>query len=192
LKLLQLDLAAHPPPAPVKKITVEVFPARVRLTQAGLFQPLAPEPAKLEVTVARLRATVGEQDPTDNARVGFPLVMDAHRPDSFQVLPSSIEKTGNSAARETSPGKTGECLPAPQLVLRRFRPPLAARVEFSPSSPVCSGWGAIPVTIVFNGVKANGHREDWDLTLNINGASGLYRIFRDLQSGQWFVEGMYD
>jgi protein ImuB len=60
LKLLQLDLAAHPPSAAVKKITVEALPARVRTTQTGLFQPLAPEPAKLEITLARLRAVVGE------------------------------------------------------------------------------------------------------------------------------------
>lgn len=49
LKLAQLDLAAHPPHAPVKKIKIEAVPARIRFAQAGLFQPLAPEPAKLEL-----------------------------------------------------------------------------------------------------------------------------------------------
>jgi protein ImuB len=207
-KLLQLDLAAHPPPAPVKKIAVELFPARVRLTQAGLFQPLAPEPAKLEVTMARLRAAVGEEEP-DNARVGFAMVTDSHRPDSFRVLPYGMEKTGNSNGREAGRGKTGECLPVPQLVLRWFRPPLAARVEFSPGAI----GEAAPVVVIFNGRKAtvvqvcgpwrsNGswwdqeagqwQREEWDVALNMDGASGVYRIFRNLQSGQWFVEGMYD
>ena len=62
LKLAQLDLAAHPPHAPVKKIKIEAIPARIRFTQAGLFQPLAPEPAKLEITMARIRAVVGETD----------------------------------------------------------------------------------------------------------------------------------
>lgn len=221
LKLVQLDLAAHPPPAPVKKITVEVFPARVRLTQAGLFQPLSPEPAKLEITLARLRAAVGEKDELARARVGFPLVTDSHRPDSFQVLPSSAEKQSRADLNEIR-----ECLPAPQLVLRWFRPSLTARVECSPAAGVpdarlaqrgggALGLGATPVTVIFNGVKAKvaqacgpwrssgswwdqadqWQRDEWDVALSFisfNHASGLYRIFRDLRSGQWFVEGMYD
>jgi protein ImuB len=212
LKLLQLDLAAHPPPAPVKKIMVEVFPARLRLTQAGLFQPLAPEPAKLEITMARLRAAVGEQDQPDNARVGFAMVTDSHRPDSFRVLPYGVEKTANSNGREAGREKLRERQPGPQLVLRCFRPPLAARVEFSPASPVPSGWGTTPLVIAFNGRKATviqvcgpwrssgswwdqdgqWQREEWDVALNIEGAYALYRIFRDLRSGLWFVEGIYD
>jgi protein ImuB len=213
LKLLQLDLAVHPPPAPVKKIMVEVFPARVRLTQAGLFQPLAPEPAKLEITLARLRAVVGEQEEGAQARVGFPLVLDSHRPDSFQVLTSSAEEAGNSKERETHGGHKGidENLPAPQLVLRWFRPPLAAQVECGSADKTSCSWGK-PGAVVFNGVKAKvvqacgpwrssgswwdqagqWQREEWDVALNLNGASGLYRIFRDVQSGEWFVEGMYD
>jgi protein ImuB len=221
LKLLQLDLAAHPPPAPVKKIAMELFPARVRLTQAGLFQPLAPEPARLEISLARLRAAVGEKDEQARARVGFPLITDSHCPDSFQVLPSSAEKQNRGARKEIR-----ECLPAPRLVLRWFRPPLAARVECGPAAGVpdarlaqrgggALGCGATPVTVIFNGVKAKvaqacgpwrssgawwdqagqWQRNEWDVALSfisLNHASGLYRIFRDLRSGQWFVEGMYD
>jgi len=51
LKLVQLDLAAHPPHAAVKKITIEAMPARIRYTQAGLFHPSAPEAAKLEISI---------------------------------------------------------------------------------------------------------------------------------------------
>jgi protein ImuB len=212
LKLLQLDLAAYPPQAPVKKITLEAFPARVRPAQAGLFQPLAPEPAKLEVTLARLRAAVGEKDEQARQRVGFPMVMDSHRPGSFQVLLLSAEANpAGSKSRSSSHRELTCCLPAPQLVLRWFRPPLAAWVECSPTAP---GW-AQPTAIIFSGVKAfvvqasgpwrgsgawwdhagQWQREEWDVHLrfiNCNEAFGLYRIFRDLQSQQWFVEGMYD
>jgi protein ImuB len=225
LKLLQLDLAAHPPPAPVKKIMVEAFPARLRLTQAGLFQPLAPEPARLEITLARLRAAVGEYDEADRARVGFPLVTDSHRPDSFQVLLSSAEEAGKANKKEARRSQEiRECLPAPQLVLRWFRPPIAARVECGPAVGVpgtrrgcafggggASG-GGTPTAVIFNGAKAKviqacgpwrssgswwdqsgqWQHEEWDVDLALNGASGLYRIFHDLPSGQWFVEGMYD
>jgi protein ImuB len=209
LKLLQLDLAAHPPPAPVKKITVEIFPASVRLTQAGLFQPLAPEPAKLEITLARLRAAVGESDEQARERVGFPVVADSHRPDSFEVLPCRAEEGRGKKESCGDQKEIRECLPTPRLVLRWFRPPLAARVECSPAA---LGWGATPVVVIFHGVKATvvqacgpwrssgswwdqagqWQRDEWDVNLSLHGASGLYRIFRDLQSGQWFVEGMYD
>ena len=197
LKLVQLDLAAHPPPAPVNKITIEVFPARIRPTQAGLFQPLAPEPAKLEITLARLRAAVGEEDELARARVGFPLVMDSYCPDSFQVLPSSAEKQNRTDLRGIR-----ECPPTPRLVLRRFRPPLVTRVECGPA----------PLAVIFNGAKSSviqacgpwrssgawwgqneqWQREEWDVAIDLKGSPSLYRIFRDLQSGQWFVEGMYD
>jgi protein ImuB len=193
LKLLQLDLAAHPPQAPVKKVMVEAFPAHVRFGQAGLFQPLAPEPAKLEITMARLRATVGEKDEQGRARVGFPVVLDSHKPESFQVLPSNAEREATGTTTT----------PKPRCVVRVFRPPLAARVELN-----CD----VPVAIAFSGTRgkimtASGpwrssgswwdkagewQREEWDVELSSNGGTGVYRIFRELPSGEWFVEGMYD
>ena len=117
LKLAQLDLAAHPPHAPVKKIRIEATPARIRFTQAGLFQPLAPEPASLEISMARLRAVVGETDLQGRQRVGFPALLDSHRPDHFQVVPPAAKHTNNQ--------------PSPRLALRRFRPAIPARVEVS-------------------------------------------------------------
>src|SRR5216684_5998128 len=43
LKLLQLDLQAHPPGAPILKIHLSADPARPRALQSGLFQPVFPE-----------------------------------------------------------------------------------------------------------------------------------------------------
>jgi protein ImuB len=54
LKLLQLDLNAHPPGAPIVKIHLAAEPARPRSAQGGLFLPPAPEPEKLELTLARI------------------------------------------------------------------------------------------------------------------------------------------
>jgi protein ImuB len=239
LKLLQLDLAAHPPAASVKKVSVELFPARVRTTQTGLFQPLAPEPAQLEITLARLRAAVGEKDEQGRGRVGFAANTDSHRPDSFQVLPRGEENGDSKAQRKLRQKEIQACLPAPQLVLRRFRPPFTAWVECSEtlqqtfreffttkgtkdtkeatiseshlqSSQLTKH--ATPATVIFNGTKgrvthacgpwraagswwdraAEWQRDEWDVALTLNGSSGLYRIFHDLASGQWFVEGMYD
>ncbi len=195
LKLLQLDLAANPPQAPVKKAMVEAFPAYFRFGQGGLFQPLAPEPQKLEITMARLRATVGEQDEQGRGRVGFPAVIDSHKPDSFQVLPFDAER------KDTRKGTPAT--PLPRFVLRVFRPPVTARVELKcdvPAAVVFSG-KRVKVTNASGPWRSSGswwdkaeewQREEWDVELNLNGGAGIYRIFRELPSGQWFVEGMYD
>ena len=79
LKLLQLDLAAHPPPAPVLEVRLQARPVKPRAAQSGLFVPLAPEPVKLELTLARIQAMVGEE------RVGSPELLDTHRPGAFHM-----------------------------------------------------------------------------------------------------------
>jgi hypothetical protein len=54
-------------------------PVKPRFAQSGLFIPAAPEPVKLELTLARIKAIVGED------RVGSPELMDTHRPDAFRM-----------------------------------------------------------------------------------------------------------
>ena len=192
LKLLQLDLSAHPPEAPVKIIMLEAFPARMRCMQAGLFQPLAPEPAKLEITLARLRAVVGAEDSNGRSRVGFPRTLDSHRPDSFEVLPAGA-----------APGWEGEAEESCQMALRLFRPALAARVELREGRPAALAFhhtraqvvrtaGPWQVTGAWWDAGGEWQRDEWDLHLSFDGAVALYRVFQDLCSGQWFVEGMYD
>lgn len=191
LKLVQFDLAAHPPHAPIKKIRIGAIPARIRFAQAGLFQPLAPEPAKLEITMARIRAVVGEKDLQDRQRVGFPALLDSHRPDHFQVVPPSA-KQGNSAE------------PLTRLALRRFRPAIPARVEVSAEqAPVWIGFSRKKARITHASgpwrncgewwdAAGEWLREEWDINLTLDGHTALYRIFRDLATRSWFVEGMYD
>src|SRR6266478_6487515 len=79
LKLLQLDLQAHPPGAPIVKIHLSADPARPRALQSGLFQPGFPEPEKLELTLARIAGIVGE------GRVGSVELLDTHREGAFEV-----------------------------------------------------------------------------------------------------------
>jgi len=52
---------------------------KARVLQNGLFIPLAPEPEKLELMLARLARLVGP----DN--LGSPELLDTHRPDAFRV-----------------------------------------------------------------------------------------------------------
>jgi protein ImuB len=193
LKLLQLDLAQHPPNAPVKKISLVAEPALLRHTQNGLFEPLAPEPGQLEIALAKLKAVVGESDAEGRPRVGAPEVLDSHHPDDFQVRTFGASR--KAPIRESPP--------SPQLALRIFRPPLRARIETQneiPSAVIFSG-GKAKVRVVAGPWRSSGRwwnredrwgREEWDVALVSDTEAGLYRIFRDLHSGQWFVEGMYD
>jgi len=86
LKLLQLDLAAHPPPAPVVHVWMEMHPVKPRFAQSGLFLPAAPEPVKLELTLKRIQAIVGEN------RVGSPELLDTHRPDAFRLGQTNLSQ----------------------------------------------------------------------------------------------------
>src|SRR6185437_9477651 len=114
LKLLQLDLAAHSPDAPVKKISIRAEPAKLRPTQEGLFMPLAPEAGKLEIAIARLRTVVGESDKQGRSRVGSPKVLDSNAPEHYDLFP--FRPPGQRRLRE-SDQKTS-------VAFCQFRPPL--------------------------------------------------------------------
>lgn len=62
IKLLHLDLEAHPPQSAsaIVSITLTVEPGSTSKVQLGLFSPQLPEPKRLDVTLARIRAIVGE------------------------------------------------------------------------------------------------------------------------------------
>ena len=62
LKLLQMDLEAHPPQAPTLALSVTLKPVHPRTVQTGIFLPVTPAPDKLELTLARIRAIVGESN----------------------------------------------------------------------------------------------------------------------------------
>src|SRR6185295_13260460 len=107
LKLLLLDTEMHPPPAAVVAVRMNCDPVKPRLLQTGLFIPLAPEPEKLELTLARLAKLVGA------ANIGSPELLDTHRPDAFRInrfelkeskRKKSKQQTANSR-RQTADGR---------------------------------------------------------------------------------------
>ena len=79
IKLLHLDLEAHPPDAAILSLTLRSEPGSTSKVQLGLFSPQLPEAARLDITLARIRAIVGED------HVGSPVLKDSHQPDSFQM-----------------------------------------------------------------------------------------------------------
>jgi len=102
LKLLQLDLKAHPPGAPILKIHLSAEPARPRAAQGGLFQPPTPEPEKLELTLARIAGMVGPD------KVGATELLDTHHPAGFRMqrfVPPASDETRKDKKSNTLPKK---------------------------------------------------------------------------------------
>jgi protein ImuB len=183
-RLMILDLEAHPPGAAVRRVEVEAIPAKPRIVQNGLFVPLSPEPEKLELTLARLKAVVGEEN------VGAAEILDTHRPDAFAVRRFGVSRELNEL-NPRHPRLTS-------LSLRQLRPPLEATVQVR---------NTIPVWIAFHGVHgpvaaASGpwhtsgdwwrpntwDREEWDIEV----LDTLYRIYYDVHLDRWYTQGVYD
>jgi protein ImuB len=184
LKLLQLDLEAHPPPEPIVHVWMGMNPVKPRAAQSGLFVLAAPEPVKLSLTLARIRAIVGE------GRVGSPELLDTHRPAAFQVGQAfSLQSQFTGFSFQPSPGV--------RLALRTFRPPRLARVALTSGQPsFVAAAGIRGKVLEFAGPwRSSGDwwtpdpwsRDEWDIALS-DGA--LYRIYCAPQG--WFVEGSYD
>jgi len=194
LKLLQLDLNAHPPGAPIVKIHLAAEPARPRSVQGGLFLPPSPEPEKLELTLARIAGLVGANN------VGAMELLDTHHPEGFRMRRFTAAASSKSGCEKTEDVEEKSAVTA----LRRFRPPLRAHVTLENGQPVsliCRKndvqgavlWKAGPWR--FSGdwwEREAWSRDEWDIALQNDGAISLYRLVHDLLGGWWFVEGSYD
>jgi protein ImuB len=204
LKLLQLDLKAHPPGAPILKIHLAAEPTRPRAAQSGLFLPPFPEPEKLELTLAKIAGIVGED------RVGSLALLDTHRPEGFRMQPFVIRETpsgsrgkqGNSQNASSKQGKRSAEL---VTALRIFRPPLAANVtlfEGKPTSVSSSRGEAMGGEILWAAgpwrssgdwwEKEGWARDEWDIAVQEETHIVCYRLVRDLLRGKWLLEGAYD
>jgi protein ImuB len=200
LKLLQLDLNAHPPGAPIMKIHLAAQPARPRPAQAGLFLPPSPEPEKLELTLARIAALVGEQ------KVGALELLDTHHPEGFRMQ-RFVAAAPEKNPREKAPKETEE--KSIVTALRRFRPPLRANVTLENGHPVhlaCMKkevqgnvlWKAGPWRVSGDWWEREAwSRDEWDIAvqntaLRNEEVVSFYRLVHDLLGGGWFVEGTYD
>lgn len=183
LKLLQIELNARPPVAPIFKIYLELKPVKPRTEQHDLFEALTPEPAKLEITLSKLVNLLG----ADN--VGTPELLDTYRPDAFRMQRFTVTRAQNENP-----------LPhRPALALRRFRPPTHVQVIQREEKPAhLSAFNLQGKVIASAGPWRNSgdwwnrepwDREEWDVVLS-DGA--IYRLHEDMRLKRWFVEGVYD
>jgi protein ImuB len=211
LKLLQLDLNAHPPGAPIVKIHLAAEPARPRTAQGGLFLPPSPEPEKLELTLARIAAIVGKD------RIGALEILDTHHPEGFRIQrfvselarESQRRKSSQLFTQKLSAEKKSEKQTSEEkfavTALRRFRPPLCAAVSLDNGQPArvaCAKAKEVNGNVLWKAGpwRSSGDwwehsawsRDEWDIALQNANAIALYRLVHDLLGGGWFVEGTYD
>ncbi|HSE33324.1 MAG TPA: hypothetical protein VLA93_17260 [Pyrinomonadaceae bacterium] len=208
LKLLLLDTELHPPPTAVMAVSIKCDPVKPRILQNGLFIPLAPEPEKLELTLARIAKLVGETN------VGSPVVLDTHRPDAFSMKRFVVTTKNDFRKRgRLRPGNHQSSIGNPQcLGFRMFRPALRAMIQAHQGVPnQISAWDKHrsihgKITTVAGPWRTTGDwwredrwaRDEWDIAVEMGSGfdathtTALYRIYRELASGTWFVDGSYD
>ncbi len=187
LKLLQLDLEAHPPQAAIVAVTLTAEPGSTSKMQLGLFSPQLPEPMRLDVTLARIRALVGDDC------VGSPVLRDTNQPNGFRVEPFKVPVTHSSSSATVSSS----------AAMRQLRPPERVSITLR---------GRQPASFVFRDCKyevehaygpwlAEGDwwnrqtwaLEQWDLIArSTDGTMLCCCLVRDLKERSWQVVTLYD
>jgi protein ImuB len=179
LKLIRLELAAHPPGKAVEALTLAAKPVPRREMQHDLFSLARPSPEKLAVTIGRLKELMGMEN------VGAPATRDTHEPRVFSTVPFG-------------PGgvKRQEIVSA--LGFRCYRPPVEAEVDEENDQPA-----HVRSRIVDGRVRrcagpwrVNGDwwlEDGWDFAeWDVELSKGLYRLSCVLHSQRWRVVGVYD
>jgi protein ImuB len=187
LSLLRLEVEARPPGEGVCAVRLSARPAKESLAQLALFGPRGASPTQLAAAVSRIAALVGPE------RVGAPAASRTYRPNAFALErfapppPPPLPEDQASlqvplAVRALRPPRTAEvrCDGAgrPRLVIGEGA--LGGRVVASagPWRTVAEWWTEAPISL-----------DAYDLQL----AGGLLlRASRDLASGAWWIEAVYD
>jgi len=191
IKLLHLDLEAHPPQAAIVSVTLAAEPGSTSKVQLGLFSPQLPEPMRLDVTLARIRALVGDDC------VGSPVLRDTNQPDGFRIEPFKVPSVHSSSSAAVSSS----------AAMRQLRPPERASITLR---------GRQPASFVFRDCRyevehaygpwlAEGDwwnrqtwaLEQWDLIGRSSASSGESTMLccclvRDLKEQSWQVVTLYD
>ncbi|MEI9978396.1 MAG: DNA polymerase Y family protein [Edaphobacter sp.] len=187
IKLIRLDLEAHPPQAAILTLSLTAEPGNTSKVQLGLFSPQLPEPARLDVTLARIRAIVGDEN------VGRAVLGDTHRPDGFRMEPFTVP-SGSTSAVPSSQSRSA---------LRKLRPAedIAVTVQ-----------GQRPKTFFFRNKRYVIERlygpwltsgdwwnptlwglEQWDIEASAHDSALLHCcLMRDQVADRWQMAALYD
>jgi protein ImuB len=187
IKLLHLDLEAHPPQAAILAVGLDAEPGSTSKVQLGLFSPQLPEASRLDVTLARIRALVGEDC------VGRAVLQDTHAPEGFRMEPFNVS-SGDAVVIASS---------APHTSMRQLRPPEPVSITLRNSQPVMFFYRErrYAVEHVYGPWLAGGEwwnqtlwgLEQWDLVAHAqDGPMLCCCIVRDLMRNQWQMVALYD
>ncbi len=187
IKLLHLDLEAHPPRAAIFSLTLAAESGNASKVQLGLFSPQLPEPARLDVTLARIRAVVGEE------RVGRAVLNDTHMPDGFRMEPFTIP-SGQSAIPAADQTKAAA---------RQLRPPEAISVTLQNQRPKAFVFRDRDYCVehAYGPWRTSGNwwtqylwgLEQWDLVARAtDGMMLCCCLTRDTMRDQWHMAALYD
>lgn len=187
IKLLHLDLEAHPPNAAILALTLTAEPGSTSKVQLGLFSPQLPEATRLDVTLARIRAIVGEDC------VGSPVLSDTHRPDAFQIKPFTV---ATSSPKTLVPTR-------PIAAMRQLRPPEDVTVTLREQRPLSFFFRETRYDIeraygpwIVSGEwwnQTHWRLEQWDLIARSHdGVSLCCCLVRDSTRNLWQMAALYD
>lgn len=199
--LIALDLESHAPDAGIDVVTVAVDVVPGRIVQGSLLDRALPAPEAIATLTARLRALMGE------ARVGAPLLTDTHndRETGLQMFGprGNGGNRGHGGDRDVTSGTSANSVTS-KTVIRRYRLPIAARVEVERGAPVriFPSSSSIPAGRVLNRAgpwhssgrwwtkdQTKWDRIEWDVELT---GGGCYRLAKDRATGHWEIDGEID
>ncbi len=222
LALIRLELESRPPRAPVAAFTCLAHPDRPRRGQLTLFGAPEIHPDKLAATLARLAARIGPDrvgsprtvdghrpDRFDSAAFDPPAPPKLRQPPGrgrgllavrvlrppvpLEVITSTTNqksKIKNQKSPDTGDEQEERIFDFRSSIFDQRLMSVASadgakpriqglvRVAAGPWSLEDGWWSAEPVD-----------RDYWDVELS---GGGLYRIYRDRATGDWFADGMYD
>jgi len=190
LRMLQEQLIAAPPAAPVCGFIVRARPQAPRAAQLSLFGPAALSPVRIATTLASLESLLGKE------RAGSPAASDGHAPERFSMadyrpppapllLPSRAPLPALLAIRVLRPAirlnvDTGEGGIPRAVQGRQQSCVIDGRVQAAagPWHVEARRWSLAPLA-----------RRYWDVDLS---DGGLYRLYWDELANAWFADGIYD
>lgn len=206
--LALLDLESHPPQAPVERVVVAVDPAPAQVVQFSLITRPLPSPEHLSTLIARLTALAGD------ARCGSPAESDSWEPGAFAIVPFAplpggrVPDDRGHAVSAGSGMSAGAAACVPVVALRRFRVPVPARVQVEAGRPVrvAAARRGVPGGRVLawagpwrtsggwwqdraRAARGAWDRDEWEVALS---EGAVCRVFRERETGRWFIEGVVD
>ena len=133
IKLIHLHLEAHPPQAAILGLTLTAEHGVISKVQLGLFSPQLPEAMRLDVTLARIRAIVGED------HVGRARLRDTQRQDDFSVeafsVPVASSNTSASSKLKLQSRTTQSSAASQRTSVRQIRPAESIAINLRGKQP---------------------------------------------------------